>query len=240
MKKTTADQYYTNYYKKIMSGGIVGHFVRLYHKALEKPFFQNDNFPSVIELGAGNCEHLPFVKHSFEEYTLSDIRIDLLLESTSDLLNTKMLIDKPKYIKSMGSKITCTKIDAGDLTGIKDNKFDRLIAGCLILHLEKPEKALREWRRVVKKGGVLSIYIHSEPGMLLRFSRSVSTVLLGKKLGVDHLHHVYREHKLSYLAIKYLINNVFINDEVQFKSFPIPYLSWNYSLWKVVQIKLKD
>lgn len=240
MKKTTADQYYTKYYKKIMSGGIVGHFVRLYHKALEKPFFQNDNFPSVIELGAGNCEHLPFVKHSFEEYTLSDIRIDLLLESTSDLLNTKMLIDKPKYIKSMGSKITCTKIDAEDLTRIKDNKFDRLIAGCLILHLEKPEKALREWRRVVKKGGVLSIYIHSEPGMLLRLSRSISTVLLGKKLGVDHLHHVYREHKLSYLAIKYLVNNIFINDEVQFKSFPIPYLSWNYSLWKVVQIKLKD
>ena len=68
-----------------------------------------------------------------------------------------------------------------------------------------------------KKGGVLSIYIHCEPGLLLRFSRSLSTVIRGRRIGVNHLHNVYREHKLSFLEIKHLIYEVFTKDEVKFK-----------------------
>lgn len=221
-----------------MTGGIIGFIVSLSHKTLELPFSKNDNFQKVIELGAGNCEHLPHVKHQFAEYTLSDIRTELLLKSTSDYTKTNFSLDTPLFVGNLNAKLIVSNIDAQNLSSISDNSFDRLISFCLILHLEKPEIALLEWRRIIKKGGVLSIYIHCEPGLLLRFSRSLSTVIRGRRIGVNHLHNVYREHKLSFLAIKHLIYEVFTKDEVKFKSFPFPFLSWNFSLFKIVQIRL--
>ena len=240
MKKTTPNEFYDLYYKKIMRGGIIGRIVNRYHKSLEKPFSQKDYFESVLELGAGNCEHLPFIKHSFKNYVLSDVRTKNLLVSTSEYIKTEIKLDTPFWVGRYEGNITVTKVDAQNLKRYKDHSFDRLIAGCLILHLEKPENALKEWRRVVKKGGWLSIYIHCEPGMLLRYSRIASTVLRGRSLKIDHLAHVYSEHKLSYISVKYLVSKVFEHDEIKFRAFPFNHFSWNLNLWKTVQIKLKS
>ena len=90
----------------------------------------------------------------------------------------------------------------------------------------------------MKNNGYISIYVHSEPGMLLRFARQVSTSIRGRRMNVDHLNFVYTEHKLHFLAVKYLIKNLFENDKVKYRAFPIPFFSWNFSLWKVVQIRI--
>jgi SAM-dependent methyltransferase len=238
MKRLNNDEFYASYYQKIMRGGVIGNVVNRYHQELELPFRSTDFFSSVIELGAGSCEHLPFVKHRFGSYILSDIRTKNLLESTSEIINSEIQLDTPTYVSHYKGQITVSKIDAQNLKKFKDNRFDRLVAGCLILHLEKPENALREWKRVVKKGGSLSIYIHCEPGLLLRYLRIASTALRGRSLKIDHLSCVYSEHKISFIAIKYLINKVFEGDEIKFKAFPFKYLSWNFNLWKTVQIKL--
>jgi ubiquinone/menaquinone biosynthesis C-methylase UbiE len=49
-----------------------------------------------------------------------------------------------------------------------DAKFDRIIATCLVVHLKNIEKALLEWRRVLKPNGVITMYIALEPSIMLR------------------------------------------------------------------------
>lgn len=237
MRRVSADDYYGNFYQSVMTKGIIGVFVGLYHKHLESKFDQSANFDRVLELGAGNCEHIYYVKHKFLEYVITDIRIEPLISGVSKMLGRTVNPDIAYSIPNSNRSILVSEVDALDLSRFTDNSFDRVIAGCLILHLEAPELALQEWRRVTKNGGQISIYVHSEPGMLLRFARVISTSLRGRRLGINHIHHVYREHKIHFLAIKNLVTDVFEDDNVKFNAFPVPKLSWNFSLWKVVQIK---
>lgn len=237
MRKVTADEYYENFYRSVMTKGLIRVFVSLYHKHLELRINQNANFDRVLELGAGNCEHLHYVRHNFLEYVVTDIRIEALLREVSKIVGRTVNLDISYSMPNPSRSILVSKVDAQDLSRFPDNSFDRVIAGCLILHLESPELALQEWRRVTNSGGQISIYVHSEPGMLLRFARAISTIPQGRRLGVNHIHHVYREHKIHFLAIKNLVADVFKDDSIKFNAFPVPKLSWNFSLWKVVQIK---
>jgi SAM-dependent methyltransferase len=237
VRKTSADDYYENFYRSVMTKGIIGIFVGLYHKHLEFKFDQNTNFDRVLEVGAGNCEHIYYVRHKFLEYVATDIRIEPLISEVSKMLGQTVNPDIAYRIPNSNRSILVSEVNAQDLSRFPDNSFDRVIAGCLILHLEVPELALQEWRRVTKNGGQISIYVHSEPGVLLRFARAISTSLRGRRLGINHIHNVYREHKIHFLAIKNLVDDVFEDDKVKFNAFPVPKLSWNFSLWKVVQIK---
>lgn len=87
----------------------------------------------IIELGAGQGFHSRFVMSQYSYYLLTDKR--------------KRSLDKI----TLDSKIKSKVVNAENLSNFKDSTFDRLIATCLLAHLEKPEKALKEWKRVVKK-----------------------------------------------------------------------------------------
>ena len=65
-----------------------------------------------------------------------------------------------------------------------DDIADRLIATCVLLHLEKPESALLEWRRVTRPGGVVTIYVPNEPGLLTRLGRGVTTKRAAVRAGL--------------------------------------------------------
>ena len=103
MKRFNNDAFYASYYQKIMRGGVIGNVVNRYHQELELPFRSTDFFSSVIELGAGSCEHLPFVKHRFDSYILSDIRTKNLLESASEIINSEIQLDTPTYVSHYGT-----------------------------------------------------------------------------------------------------------------------------------------
>ena len=45
---------------------------------MEQPFKPSMNFEVVLEVGAGNGEHLPYVKHNFKKYFMTDIRLENL------------------------------------------------------------------------------------------------------------------------------------------------------------------
>jgi len=66
-----------------------------------------------------------------------------------------------------------------------DNSFGRVIATCLLLHLQEPELALLEWRRVTENNGLITILIPTEPGLLLRLSRALLTSPKARRLGFD-------------------------------------------------------
>ena len=223
-----SDAYYEKYDHKVRQ--VVSVLVALSHRHLEKGFPRKMFLPQVLELGAGDGKHLDFVRHKFDRYVTSDLRIDFL---NSHIKSIKFFNKGLQH----NSTIKTKKINANQLNFPSDS-IDRIIAGCLILHLDNPVKALQSWRNTVKHDGYISFYIHCEPGLLLRYSRIITTVLAGKYMKVNHLQHVYSEHKYNYLYIKSIIQNTFDQDEVSFSAFPIPFFSWNFSLWKIVQIKV--
>ncbi len=45
------------------------------HEVMERPWTAKDHFGTVLEVGAGKSEHQPFVKHSYDRYIATDIRM---------------------------------------------------------------------------------------------------------------------------------------------------------------------
>jgi len=213
------DNYYSEHYIEILNTGSVGFVSNIVHKILE-PKPTTEIFNKVLEVGAGHGQHLKFVKHQYSEYFETDFRKENLPERSSE------------------SKVISLEADATNLADFEDSSIDRVIATCLIVHLTDPEVALLEWRRVCVSGGVISIYVACEPGVLLRFLRRFTTVRKAKKHGLDHLKFHYREHITFFSRIDMLIDEVFENDKITKKYWPFIIPAWNLNLGVVYQIRV--
>ena len=111
---------------------------------------------------------MSFVAKDFATYNAIDI-------SSSQVALTAL---------EVGSSFEYQLMNAEDLK-FSSSYFDRLIATCLIVHLNDPEKALREWRRVLKPGATATIYVALEPSLALRIFRIMFTSRKAKKLGFE-------------------------------------------------------
>ena len=215
------DDYYENHYEKVVNSGLVGKFAAYYHFQMERDF-ENKKFGKVLELGAGKGQHIDFVKHEFESYIQTDIRVTGDLTSKSE--------NKSEWMVA----------DAQNLVNFKDNEFERTISTCLLAHLTDPETSLQEWRRVTEKnGGVISIYVPCEPSFLLRLAQKVSTRRKAQKIGIDYSSMHYREHRNHYFFLKTLILDTFKNDHIKVVSFPTKYVPFDLKLYEIYQIRLE-
>ena len=79
--------YYEKYYEKVHYRGLQGKFTRNYHTRLEKDFDGNAYFARVLEIGAGQGEHLNFVKHKYDLYVLTDL--ESFSEENKSILRSK-------------------------------------------------------------------------------------------------------------------------------------------------------
>lgn len=132
--------------------------MRASHKLVEKAFDDQVHFGSVLEVGAGTGEHLPFVRHSFDEYTLTDH-------------DPKTLeVAKRKFAATLSGKVTF-EVQTGSELAYPDNSFDRLVATHVLEHIYQPHLVLQEWCRVLRHGGTLSILIPTDPGLAWRLGR---------------------------------------------------------------------
>lgn len=216
------DNFYTNDYEEIMSTGLVGKMWRFIYKSLDNPFLDLSEI-SLIEVGSGNGQHFNFSKIPTKEYIEVDIRE-----------NNNLSIDLLKA-KAFGRKFILD--DATYLIKFPDSYFDGLIATCLLAHLLDMEAALINWRRVVKPGGILSIYIPNEPGIILRTARRITTKRKIEKRGYDHEFIHWKEHRNHFLGMRSMVKHVFQEDSVKFKSFPLSFLTWSLGLYTVVEIR---
>lgn len=241
------NSYYENYFEELTSTGVMGFFHKWMHRSIERGFGEDRHFERILELGAGQNRHMDSVIHKYNEYHLIDIRykllLDALLDSSQEYISIEINDGSAEFLKlnnpNAGARIYCREENADQLQRYSNNYFDRIFSTCLIMHLQNPEQALSEWRRVLKDNGRLSIYVHSEPGLLLRFARYAGLKGKAKRKGYDHLRFVYLEHRYSFLFLKYLIEDVFSEDEIVWNSYPIPRLSWNLSFWKIARIRVK-
>lgn len=231
MRKVSSDEYYSKYYNLVVkenSGNLLGRFIQLTHKTLERNIKENFNYNTVLELGAGDGRHFKYVKHQFSIYYETDSRIAISDNNPIGHTN-KNLIKKRIFL------------NAENLNIFKSEEIDRIIATCLLIHLSDPKKALTEWKRVIKKpGGMISIYIPCEPGFLIRVARKFSTHRNAKKLGIDHAHFHYLEHKYSFIFLKTLIEDVFDGDKISWTNYPFYWNTWNFNLWSICTIEFKN
>ena len=222
--KSNAQNYYEFDYEKMMQTGLTGKIFPFSNRMIEKKFKPDQHFQSILELGATGVYHLPHVKCSYDEYHLTDI---------NPIQKTNAALNNPQVIIRL--------LDATNVSKENSNSYDRIIATCLVLHLAHLESVLSEWRRLVKPNGFISIYVHSEPGLLLRFLRSIIQVPKSRRQkdrDGDFLDLIYSEHVSHYLHVKHVIKKVFKNDEVEQRFFPFPFLSWNFNFWKIYTIQI--
>ena len=148
-------------YKNHAYKGLMGFFMDYCHKQLEKINFPN-KISKVLEIGAGDTPHYKYIKHSYDEYHI--------VETSEYALNYHK--NNPKFI--------VRQYDGVNLP-YSDNYFDRIIISHCLEHIHFPEKFLIETMKKLNKGGVLSISLPTDPGLLFRLGRLYLKIFSIKK-----------------------------------------------------------
>ena len=221
------DLFYSKYYDLVLRAGFIGAAQNRTHAAMEKKWSKNVFFEKVLEVGAGTGDHRKFVKHGYKDYFETDIRFTGLPE----------IIETHPNRNEHNQRVIREFADVTHLD-YRTSSFDRVVVTCLILHLEEPERALEEIRRVCKKdSGVISILVPCEPGLLLRFSRAILTSRKAKKLGFSgyNLFNA-RDHKNYLSSVDTIIDWVYRDDTIVCTRLPFRWPSWNFNLYYIYTI----
>lgn len=215
------NEFYEKSFDTLYSTGVTSVFKGIVHKIIELKF-RNSLCERILEVGAGSGIHISYVKTNFAEYFATDIVVNQDLKS-----------------KEIPGKLFVLSQDAQKLD-FEDNRFNRVIATCLVAHLDNPIQAIGEWRRVAKNAGNITIYVPCEPGLLLRLFRFIFLIPKSFLNGISGFNStIALEHRNSYLFIKYAIRKEFKNDYIQIQRYPFPFLSWNFNIFAVENIQVK-
>ncbi len=135
-----------NKYNSHAYTGLMGIFMKYCHQQLEKIEFPG-NISKVLEIGAGSAPHINYVKHNFDEYHI--------IETSDFAINQNF----------SNSKIKITKYDGQNIP-FPNETFERIIISHCLEHIPFPEKFLFEMMSKLKPGGILSISLPTDPGLL--------------------------------------------------------------------------
>ena len=160
--------------------GPTGYFVRKSHVWSEKQFGPDIHFERVVEVGAGFGEHIKHVRHSFDEYWVTDLNLQ---------------VDEANLLANFngGGEILFSKEDATKLS-FENEYCDRVVAAHILEHLYKPHEVIREWMRILKPGGVMTLVLPCDPGLLWRLGRYALARKNMIKAGLDYDYWMAREH----------------------------------------------
>ncbi len=169
--------------------------MNLCHKQLE-----DFNFPKiskVLEIGAGSKPHYKFLKHDYDEYHI--------IETSTVEIENKDLNPKVYFKNYDGKKIPFDNF-----------YFDRIIISHCLEHIYYPEVFLYEVMSKLKDGGILSISLPTDPGLLFRLGRlylsvfsikknyNISTIAYNYMNATEHVNSIFNLHSI----IKYNFKNI--------------------------------
>ena len=140
-------------YNSHLYSGLLGVLMDYCHKKLEN-FNKKDSYDKILEIGAGSAPHLDYLSHSFKEYHIAE---------TSDYASS--------VFKENSKKNVYFKKYDGKKLPYDDDFFDRIIISHCIEHILSPEEFIFEMMKKLKKGGVLSISLPTDPGIAWRLGR---------------------------------------------------------------------
>lgn len=184
------------------------------HKMLEKKFSNEFHFDKVLEIGAGTGEHLAHIRHTFGTYTMLDH-------------NSKALkIAKKKIDPNLSGKVIL-KFHNGSNLPYKTKSIDRVIATHVLEHIPNPHLAIKEWMRVLKPNGVLSIIIPSDPGFAWRMARFLGPRRRAIAKGISYDYIMAREHVNSSNNLIILLRHYAKNYSEKWWPFLLPSIDIN-------------
>jgi ubiquinone/menaquinone biosynthesis C-methylase UbiE len=114
--------------------------------------------------------------------------------------------------------------------------FDRIILTCVVAHLTEPFKSLQELRRVAKPKGIISIFVSTDPSVLLRVIRKLITNRKMKNLTVPYKLYNAIEHRNTPTSIIEMVKWIYSKDTVKIDYYPFKLKSWNLSTHIVINI----
>lgn len=176
--------------------GLAGRMMTAGHTLAERPFPHTTHFSNVLEVGCGTGEHIAHVRHGFDRYVVTDLSVEFLFISQRALPDGMCGVEFERQ-------------DATALT-YADNTFDRLVAAHILEHLVDPHLVLREWARVVKPGGTITILLPCDPGLLWETGRAMGPRRAAQENGIPHYDFwMAREHINSIHNLRKLVQFYF-------------------------------
>jgi phosphatidylethanolamine/phosphatidyl-N-methylethanolamine N-methyltransferase len=213
----------TLYQSQNYDSGLAGFFLKKSHEWSEKNFDKNAYFGKVLEVGAGTGMHFQYINHKFDEYWMTDF-------------NTKFIEQNRVRNKSTkDGKLLFSSEDATKLS-FPDAFFDRLIAAHVLEHLYYPHQVLREWIRVLRPGGTLTLVLPCDPGVAWRFGRYTVARKKFISAGLNYDYWMAREHVNSINCLVSFIRYYFTDIDEKWFPFYIP--SMDINLFYIVHIKI--
>lgn len=180
----------SNYDQANYGTSLASRVLRATHSLIEQEFTPDHHFPSVLEIGAGTLFHLKFVRHRFAHYVASDLQQAPLHKAMHD---------------EIPDNVSLAVVD-GNILPFGDDTFDRLIATHVLEHVVNPHLVLAEWVRVLKPGGVLSLILPCDPGLLWRFGRYFGPRKSAEAHGLPYDYYMAREHVNSIFSLREILN----------------------------------
>jgi len=148
-------------FHNLFYSGIIGFFMKWGHHNLEKYNFEIDH-SNVLEVGPGSEPHFRYIKKEVTNY--------YSVEVSDFAINELKKLGIENIVKYDGKKLP-----------FENNFFDRIIISHVLEHINYPEEFIFEMMSKLKKGGILSISLPTDPGFLWRISRSIFKLLKFKK-----------------------------------------------------------
>lgn len=207
--------WYSDGYEETFHTGLIGRVYKSVYRFMERPH-RRGGVSSIMEVGAGSGNYRTETNPNFSRYVELDLR---------EIPQRKKI---PFVERTAGN--------AQDLSRFSDGEFERLIATCVLVHLDNPLQALREWRRVVRRGGSLTIYVPPEAGLLVRWVRKLVTWRAPSAAGLDARRIASLQHKFSYFYLEAIIQEVFEGDSVRRRTFPFQLFEFDLALFHVFEI----
>lgn len=202
------EDYYQKYYDLVHGNQWKFRFLSI-HGAIESNFKSNECFEKCLELGAGNGQHLAFLNHQYEVYIATDIR-PIINPSLVELKEGTLPQAKGVY-KSFG--------DATKLL-YEDESFDRLVAGCLLLHLPNTLQTIDEWVRVTKVGGRIDALVPTS-SLIVSLYRMMFSRRKAKTLGCSDFDLVNAlEHVTYYERVIEIVLGRYDDFQIKVEHFP--------------------
>ena len=189
--------YIQSYDKNNTEKTLAGSFLQKSHLLLERTLPDIDELNTVLEVGAGSGHHFPYVKKIFSKYIMTD--------GSSEML----AIASEKYASNISSGLVVLEQQDATKLSYSDSSVDRLIATHVLEHLPNPVEVLIEWNRVVRPGGIISIVLPCDPGILWRVGRHLGPRKNAQKLGIAYDYLQASEHVNSIFNLKVFIQHHF-------------------------------
>ena len=202
--------YVGNNYNQHMYNGLIGYFMKLSHKRMEKNKLKKSK---ILEIGPGTHPHIDYLLHEFDEYYVAE-----KIEELSDFYRDR-------------KKIIFAKYD-GEKLPFEENFFDRIILSHCLEHIIEPENILQEIYTKLKPGGNLTIALPTDPGIMWRTGKFISANFLIKKnynfTKEDYYYFTAKDHVNSIFSLIPIIKKNFktINYE-RYEPFKLPIIDMN-------------